>query len=49
MKTLKDALGGFVPETALVLGSGLGSLVNAVKAEVKLPYDQLAGFPVSGV
>lgn len=49
MKTLVEALNGFVPETALVLGSGLGSLVDAVNTEITIPYEQLAGFPVSGV
>ncbi|MDD9908265.1 MAG: purine-nucleoside phosphorylase [Ahrensia sp.] len=49
MTTLPSALNGFVPETALVLGSGLGSLVEAVDAVHRIDYDDLDGFPPSGV
>lgn len=49
MATLKNALDGFVPETALVLGSGLGALVDQVDATHRLGYDTLDGFPSSGV
>ncbi len=49
MTSLKKMLDGFQPETALVLGSGLGALVDAVKTEHSITYDQLDGFPVSGV
>jgi len=33
------------PETALVLGSGLGAVAEAVKQPVSLPYPELPGFP----
>lgn len=49
MTTLKELLDGFSPETALVLGSGLGSLVEQVTEEKRLPYGQIEGFPASGV
>ncbi len=49
MAKLKEALDGFVPETALVLGSGLGSLVDKVEVEHRISYDDLDGFPASGV
>ena len=49
MTNLKEALDGFVPETALILGSGLGALAKAVKAEHSLTYEQLDGFSASGV
>ncbi len=49
MQTLKSALGDFEPETALILGSGLGSLVDAVDAHTRIGYEELEGFPVSGV
>ena len=35
--------------TAIILGSGLGPLADDVEDAVHIPYDELAGFPVSGV
>ncbi|MEN3150347.1 purine-nucleoside phosphorylase [Neorhizobium sp. IRAMC:178] len=46
---LVDRLNGLVPRHAVVLGSGLGSLVNEVTEAVRIPYGALEGFPVSGV
>ena len=37
------------PETAIILGTGLGSIANEVEAEVILPYEQIPNFPVSTV
>ena len=37
------------PEIAVVLGSGLGGLVDDVAEAVHIPYGQLAGFPATGV
>jgi purine-nucleoside phosphorylase len=34
-------------EVALILGSGLGRLADAVEAPVAIPYAEIAGFPVS--
>lgn len=34
-------------DTALILGSGLGGLADAVQGRVVVPYGQIAGFPVS--
>ena len=39
----------FVPEIALVLGTGLGNLAGRVKAEAVLAYDKLPHFPESTV
>ncbi len=39
----------FVPEIALVLGSGLGDLANEVDAVASISYDELEGFPISTV
>ena len=39
----------FVPEIALVLGTGLGNLAGRVKAETVLTYDKLPHFPESTV
>jgi len=49
MTDLKTALDGFVAETALVLGSGLGSLVTKIENQKRFSYENLDGFPVSGV
>ena len=42
-------LAGLAPETAIVLGSGLGSLADEVDDAVRIPYAELEGFPHSGV
>ena len=46
---LVDRLDGLMPRYAVVLGSGLGSLINEVSDQVRVPYSELPGFPVSGV
>ncbi len=42
-------LEGLVPQTAIVLGSGLGNLVELVSDQIRIPYGDLPGFPESGV
>lgn len=49
MTTLVKALDGFTPDIALVLGSGLGSLVENVEVVHRISYSELDGFPASGV
>jgi len=44
-----ERLAGLRPRTALVLGSGLGSLVDEVEEPVRISYADLPGFPRSGV
>ncbi len=39
----------FVPETGLVLGSGLGELARKIQVAAEVPYGELPGFPVSTV
>lgn len=39
----------FVPEVALVLGSGLGNYAENMKVVKKIPYTEIKGFPVSTV
>jgi purine-nucleoside phosphorylase len=46
---LAGALAGLAPKTALVLGSGLGGLVDEVDDAVRIGYAELPGFPRSGV
>ena len=47
--TLAGALAGMTPQTAIVLGSGLGGLVDVLERTVRIPYGKLEGFPHSGV
>ncbi len=44
-----ERLEGLAPQTALILGSGLGGLSAAVENAVRIPYADLDGFPHSGV
>jgi purine-nucleoside phosphorylase len=46
---LVEKLHGLQPTTALVLGSGLGSLADEVKDAIRIPYADLPGFPQGGV
>ncbi len=41
---VKDA-----PDTAIVLGSGLGAFGDAIEREAEIPYAEIPGFPVSTV
>jgi purine nucleotide phosphorylase len=40
---------GFKPRVAVILGSGLGSFVDEVKAVATIPYSELPGFPKTTV
>ena len=46
---LRERLGHLSPRCAVVLGSGLGGLVDKVAGPVRVPFADLPGFPVSGV
>ncbi|MTH52257.1 purine-nucleoside phosphorylase [Bacillus mangrovi] len=40
---------GEAPEIGLILGSGLGVLADEIENAVKMPYEEIPGFPVSTV
>lgn len=42
---LVERLNGLMPRVAIVLGSGLGSLVEEVSDPIRVPYADLPGFP----
>lgn len=46
---LAERLGGLAPTVAIVLGSGLGGLVDDVMGPIRISYGDLEGFPRSGV
>jgi purine-nucleoside phosphorylase len=37
----------FQPEVAIILGTGLGGLVNDIKIHMSLDYEDIPNFPVS--
>ena len=37
------------PETAIILGTGLGSLVHDITDKYEIPYSEIPNFPVSTV
>ncbi|HIA28516.1 MAG TPA: purine-nucleoside phosphorylase [Planctomycetes bacterium] len=45
--TINDRIGGASPETALILGSGLGELAREVQDPISISYGELPGFPSS--
>lgn len=46
---VRARLGGVAPRVAIVLGSGLGQLADAVSQPVRIPYTEIPGFPAPGV
>lgn len=46
MNDLAKRLGGRQPKTAIILGSSLGPIADAVKDPLVIPYTELPGFPV---
>ena len=40
---------GNVPETAIILGTGLGALVDHITEKKYIPYTEIPNFPVSTV
>lgn len=46
---LKQRLGDFVPDTAIILGSGLGDVIDAIKDPQIIPYTDVPFFPTPTV
>lgn len=46
---IKARLGAYAPETAIILGSGLGALGDQIENPVIIPYGEIEGFPQSTV
>jgi len=44
---IKQKIAGFVPEIGIVLGTGLGGLVNEMEIEFSLMYSNIPNFPIS--
>jgi purine-nucleoside phosphorylase len=44
---IKSRIGDFVPEVGIILGTGLGGLVNEIEVEKQLPYANIPDFPIS--
>jgi purine-nucleoside phosphorylase len=46
---IKNKTNDYSPETGIILGTGLGGLVQEIEAEFVLPYETIPNFPVSTV
>jgi purine-nucleoside phosphorylase len=46
---LKDKTEGFTPDLGIILGTGLGGLVNEIEIKWSIGYDEIPNFPVSTV
>lgn len=44
---IKKRIGDFVPEIGIILGTGLGGLVNEIEVEQQLMYSNIPDFPMS--
>ncbi|TWR27418.1 purine-nucleoside phosphorylase [Mucilaginibacter pallidiroseus] len=44
---IKSRIGDFVPEAGIILGTGLGGLVNEIEVEKQLMYSNIPDFPMS--
>ena len=47
-QSIKSKLGS-VPKVAIILGSGLGPLVDDIKNSIEIDYKDIPGFPLSSV
>jgi purine-nucleoside phosphorylase len=48
-KNILERTGNFSPSVGIILGTGLGGLVNEIKIAFSIPYSEIPNFPVSTV
>ncbi len=46
---IRSRVSGTIPETAIILGTGLGALVDHIDDKTYIPYTEIPNFPVSTV
>ena len=46
---IKKRVNNKLPKTAIILGTGLGAVVDHIHIEVEIPYGEVPNFPVSTV
>ena len=46
---IKRRLNNKLPRTAIILGTGLGAVVDHINIEIEIPYGEVPNFPVSTV
>ena len=44
---IKQRVNNKLPKTAIILGTGLGAVVEHINIEVEIPYGEIPNFPVS--
>ncbi len=49
VKYIREKIGNKTPDTAIVLGSGLGVLKEDIESKIVIEYKDIPGFPVSTV
>ena len=49
VKFLNKKTKEYKPKSGIILGTGLGGLVNEIKIEYSIPYKDIPNFPVSTV
>jgi hypothetical protein len=46
---IKSRIGDFVPEVGIILGTGLGGLVQEIEIEKQMIYANIPDFPISSL
>jgi purine-nucleoside phosphorylase len=49
LQDIKNRIGDFTPEFGIILGTGLGALVNDLEIQYSIAYEDIPNFPVSTV
>jgi purine-nucleoside phosphorylase len=48
-EAVRESLGGYRPDVAIILGSGLGGLARHIESPRRIPFDAIPGFPPARV